>query len=210
MTRWFRAMVDRAVLYIPVFLMGALALTAYYLVRTTGNPDLSLDALEAPNAPDYFMEGFTQSTFTAKGRLRSVISGAQAKHFPDQDWTDIEQVKIQFINDKGIVTESSADHGLSNADGSEVELIGNAVVERKAQAKGSANAVDYAQYKGEYLHAFGIQETASSDKPVQITLGKNQFTADAMQFDNVEQVLELSGRVKGVMVPKNSGKKEER
>jgi lipopolysaccharide export system protein LptC len=31
--------------------------------------------------------------------------------------------------------------------------------------------------------------------------GKDRFMADRMEFDNVEQVLQLSGRVRGTIMP---------
>jgi lipopolysaccharide export system protein LptC len=34
-----------------------------------------------------------------------------------------------------------------------------------------------------------------------LTRGKDRFTADTLEFDNVEQVMDLRGRVRGVLVP---------
>jgi lipopolysaccharide export system protein LptC len=36
---------------------------------------------------------------------------------------------------------------------------------------------------------------------VQLTRGQDQFSADAMSFDNLAQVMELTGRVRGTLVP---------
>jgi lipopolysaccharide export system protein LptC len=36
---------------------------------------------------------------------------------------------------------------------------------------------------------------------VEIVRGRDTFSADAMDFDNLERVLQLDGRVKGVLVP---------
>jgi lipopolysaccharide export system protein LptC len=41
----------------------------------------------------------------------------------------------------------------------------------------------------------------TSHKPVELTRGDTRFTADSLEFDNVNQVLELRGRVQGTLVP---------
>ena len=40
-----------------------------------------------------------------------------------------------------------------------------------------------------------------SDQPVVLTRGNDQFTADAMEYDHLDQVLQLRGRVRGVLMP---------
>ncbi len=39
------------------------------------------------------------------------------------------------------------------------------------------------------------------NKPVELLRGSDRFTADSMDFDNVDQVLQLQGRVRGTLVP---------
>jgi lipopolysaccharide export system protein LptC len=57
------------------------------------------------------------------------------------------------------------------------------------------------QYRGEFLHAFMNTERLKSHKPVELQRGSDHFTADSMDFDNVEQLLQLDGRVHGTLVP---------
>ena len=57
------------------------------------------------------------------------------------------------------------------------------------------------EYRGEFLHAFMDTEQIKSHKPVELLRGNYRFTADALEFDNVEQVLQLRGRVRGTLVP---------
>ena len=40
-----------------------------------------------------------------------------------------------------------------------------------------------------------------SDKPVVLIRGGDQFTADGMDYDNLDQVLQLRGRVRGQLLP---------
>ena len=53
----------------------------------------------------------------------------------------------------------------------------------------------------DFLHAFVNEERVSSNKPVEIIRGNNRFTADSMTFNNLNQVAELKGRVRGTLVP---------
>jgi lipopolysaccharide export system protein LptC len=36
---------------------------------------------------------------------------------------------------------------------------------------------------------------------VELTRGNDRFTADSLDYDNLDQVMELRGRVRGVLVP---------
>ena len=40
-----------------------------------------------------------------------------------------------------------------------------------------------------------------SNKPVQLTRGRDQFVADTMDYDGLAQVMQLQGRVKGTLIP---------
>ena len=57
------------------------------------------------------------------------------------------------------------------------------------------------EFRGEFLHAWPQVERVSSHQPVAISRGRDQFTADSMDYDNLAQVLQLRGRVRGVLMP---------
>ena len=194
---------DRVSIYLPLILMGVLALGTYWLVRST--PVFSPP--EAPRAPthdpDYFMKQFTVKTFDSAGRLKSEVSGAQARHFPDTDTLEIDNARIRSFDTQGRLTTATANRALTNADGSEVQLIGNALVVREAVT--GQKAVPRLEFKGEFLHAFMKTEQIRSDKPVVLSRGSDRFVADSMEYDNIKQVIDLRGRVKGTLTPANPG-----
>jgi len=192
---------ERFLLYLPLVFMGTLALVTYWLVRTA--PPLSEPQAERPQShdPDYFMEGFSVKTFDAKGRLRSEVFGDKARHYPDTQWLEIDAVRIRSFDEKGRLTTATANRGLTNEDSSEVQLIGNALVVREAQTVKGGKPAPRMEYRGEFLHAFMTTEQVKSHKPVELLRGRDRFTADSMDFDNVEQQLQLQGRVKGILVP---------
>lgn len=192
---------EGATLYLPIILMGLLALGTWWLVRNAPQVVAPTVAVAAKHEPDYFMVDFSVKNFDANGRLQSELQGALARHFPDTDTLDIDQAKMRSLAPNGRLTHGSANRALTNADGSEVQLFGNAVVTRDAMAPAGGPAQPRLEFRGEFLHAWPQTERVSSNQPVVITRGRDQFTADAMDYDNLEQVLQLRGRVQGVMIP---------
>lgn len=204
MKRMMRMAWDRLSMYLPMILMGVLALGTYWLVRST--PMFTSSSVDQPqrHESDYLMERFSVKTFDVSGRLKSEILGLEARHFPDTDTLEIEQVRIRNFNDKGHITIATANHAIANSDASEVQLIGNAVVVREAAVDKSGQAIPRMSLRSEFLHAYMETERVKSHKPVELTRGNDQFTAESMEFDNFEQVLQLHGRVRGTLVQKPS------
>jgi lipopolysaccharide export system protein LptC len=202
--RWVRTTWDRLAIYLPVILMGVLALGTYWLARNT---PAFLGGNDSPRAvthdPDYFMRDFAVRTFDVSGRLRSEVFGTQGRHYPDTDTLEIDQPRIRSYDEQGNVTVSTARSGLSNGDGSEVQLIGNAVVVREPLA-GIDNP--RMEFRGEVLHGFKNTERVQSNKPVTLIRGNDKFTGDSMDYDNLDRVMVLRGRVRGTLVPDNNPK----
>jgi lipopolysaccharide export system protein LptC len=198
MAYWLRLVWDRLSLYLPVFLMAVLAFGTYWLVRST-------PALFAPEVkkvvkhePDYFMKNFAVRSFDANGRLKSEVFGEQARHYPDTDTLEIDQVRIRSFNDVGRLTTATAQRALTNGDASEVQLFGDATVVREPVTDANGAQVPRTEFRSEFLHAFMNTERVRTNKPVQLTRGDSHFTADAMEYDNLDRLLHLSGRVRVV------------
>lgn len=192
---------DRMSIYIPLLMMGALALGTYWLVRNTpifGAPE---PVSEVTHEVDYFMRGFTVKTFDEGGKLKSEISGIEARHFPDTDILEIDQVRIRSIDAAGQLSTATAKRAYANSDGSEVQLVGDALVVREPGQNAAGVATPRMQFRGEFLHAYLNEERVKSHKPVVLTRGADQFSGDTFAYDNFEKVVDLKGRVRGVLVP---------
>ena len=188
-------------IYLPLVMMGALALGTYWLVRNTpifGPPEA---AKEAKHESDYFMRNFTVKNFDDHGQLRSEVMGTEGRHYPDTDTLDIDQGRILSVNREGRLTTSTANRVLSNADGSEVQLIGSALVVRESIKDALGQDTPRMEFRGEFLHAFLNDERVKSHKPVLLTRGNDHFTGDTLVYDNITGVADLKGRVKGVLTP---------
>ena len=191
---------ESVAVYLPIILMGLMAMGTYWLARNT--PTLGVpEAQRTPtHDPDYFMRRFSVKTFDTAGRVKSEVYGTEARHYPDTDTLEIDQPRIRSFNTRGELTVATARRALSNGDGSEVQLFGDAVVTREAtHAQGHERP--RLEFKGEFLHVFVNTERVKSHKPVELMRGNDRFTADTMDYDNIDQVMELRGRVHGVLQP---------
>lgn len=202
MIRRIRQGWEQVSLYLPVMLMGLLALGTWWLVRNAPMPQLPTIERPVGHQPDYFMKTFSVKSFDAAGRLQSEVQGDVARHYPDTDTLEIDKVNMRSVSPEGRLTIATANRALTNADGTEVQLFGNAIVTREpVPAKAGNPAQPRLEFRGEFLHAFTNTERVRSDQPVTLTRGEDRFTADGMDYDNLDQVLQLRGRVRGVLLP---------
>lgn len=197
---------DRLSIYLPVILMGLMALATYWLARNT--PDFAAPGMQRAltHEPDYFMRRFSVKNFDPTGRLKSEIHGTEARHYPDTDTLEIDAPRLRAFGEKGHLTVATAKRAVSNGDGSEVQLIGDAVVTREDPVGGGERL----QIRSEFLHVFVQPEKVRSHKPVVLLRGESEFTADGMDYDNLDRVLELHGRVRGQIAPRAQAASGER
>lgn len=195
---------DRVSVYLPVVLMGMLALASWWLVRSAPSAPSSAPEPERGHEPDYFMQGFSVKNFGAGGQLLSEVRGDIGRHYPDTDTLEIDRMRLSAQDAAGRTTHASADRALSNADGSEVQLFGNATVVREATSSARGPAQPRLAFEGEFLHVWPQLERVRSNQAVTLTRGNDRFTADGLVYDNIAQVLELQGRVRGSLAPRKS------
>ncbi len=192
---------DRVTIYLPIILTAALALGTYWLVRNAPKL-LEPTAKEAPtHEPDFFMRGFVIKNFLPNGELRSELFGNEGRHYPDTDTMEVDQVRLRSVSPEGLTTRATANRGLSNGDGSEIQLFGNAIVVREAAVSADGRPLPRLEFRGEFLHAFLDTERVKSHKPVTLIRGADQFTADSLDYDNLTGIANLQGRVRGLLMP---------
>lgn len=204
-----RRAIDRLAVYLPLVLMGLMAMTSYWLVRNT--PKLSDNEVEAParHEPDYYMRDFSVKVFEPDGRLKSVIVGTEGRHYPDTDTLEIDQPRIRILGVEGNVTTATAARGVINADGSEAQLFENAVVVREARVNAQGVLTPRSELQSDFLHFFANTEQVKSHLPVVMVRGAgDRFTGDGMGFDNLGRTVEINGRVRGVLQPRKDKDKK--
>ncbi len=192
---------ERLMLYLPLMLMTALAIGTYWMVRTNPLIQEPEEAKPIRHEPDYMMQGFSVKTFDTTGRMRAEVQGDIARHYPDTMQLEIEDVRMRSLDQEGRVTTATALRGLTNQDSSEVQLIGDARVVREADPKAKPKPTPRMEYRSELLHVFMNTEQVRSNVPVELLRGKDRMSADSLEFDNIEQVVQMQGRVRATLHP---------
>lgn len=196
---------DRVSIYLPLMLMGLLALGSWWLVRSTPNMQPSAPEAAPRHEPDYTMTRFAIRSFDAQGRRRHEITGARAVHYPDTDTLEISDVRVQSYSAGGEVTTATAERGLTNSDGSEVQLFGNARVLREPAANDASHGSLPSEMRSDFLHVFTQTEQIRTHRPTVFSRGANRVSADTMEYDNLTQVLTLRGHVRAEVLPAKRG-----
>ena len=182
--------------------MALLALGTWWLVKNTPLPDGARVAAPLRHEPDYTMRQFMVQRFGADGAMRAQIEGDMMRHYPDTDTLEVDNARIRHVAVDGHVTVATARRALANGDASEVQLQGGAHVIREALGA-DEEAIDF---RGEFLHAFLANERVRSHLPVTVTRGATEIHADAMEYDNLERVVQLKGHVQATF-PATRGRK---
>ena len=185
---WPTRVLDVVSAYLPLLMMAVLASGTWWLVRNA--PGIDAPAVVPPpsHEADYVMTSFVVQRFGPDGSLRTQLEGDRLRHFPDNDTLEIDAARIRAIGSDGAVTLATARRALSNGDGSEVQLLGDAHVLRPAH-----DGQEAIEFRGEFLHAFRNVERVRSDQPVVVTQGRSVLRAGGMEYDNLARIVDLKG-----------------
>lgn len=197
-----RRLADQFAIYLPILLMGALAMGSYWLVRNAPVTQATATDRAVNHEADYFLRKFSIKTFTPQGKLKNELFGGQAKHFADTDTIEVDNVRIHNYNELGrLTTVTSANRAISNGDNSEVQLYGKAISVREAALDANGVMQPKMEFRGEFLHTFVNEERLKSHLPIVIRRGNSEFTAETLDYSNLDRIINLQGRVKAVLQP---------
>ncbi|MDM7951577.1 LPS export ABC transporter periplasmic protein LptC [Hydrogenophaga sp.] len=189
-------LVDRLSIYLPVLLMGLLALASYWLLRATpGVPEAVVPAA-VTSEPDYFMRRFSVKVFDPSGNLKNEVFGSEARHRPDSETLEIDDARIRSIGEDGLLTTATAQRVLSNAAQTEFVLEGDAVVVREAGRAADGSTVPRLEFRGELLRVYTDPQRLVSERPVTLLRGKDRLQGDTLDYRADDNLALLRGRVK--------------
>jgi lipopolysaccharide export system protein LptC len=193
----FRRLLDRLSLYLPLILMGFLALGSWWLVRSMPAMVYVDENKPVRKEPDYRLENFSVKSFDTSGRMTREVLGDKGRHFPDVDEMHIDNVRVYSESETGVKIYAKALTGIATGDGERVTLMGKAQAIRPADAQSPRT-----ELRGERLVALAKEDRLLSSDPVEITRNKDVFTALTLNFDSKSGIYLLDGRVRGVLAPK--------
>lgn len=197
-----RQLIDRMSIYLPVLLMGLLALASYWLLRATPAPETPMAERPVSSEPDYFMRRFSVKSFDAKGTLKTEVFGVEARHFPATDMVEIDNARIRHIGDQGLPTLATARLVTTNGDNTEFVMRGDAVIVREAGQGADGEPLPRLEFRGEFLHIYLEPDRIVSDRPVTLLRGNDRLVADTLDYTGEDQVAQFKGRVKVQLAPR--------
>jgi lipopolysaccharide export system protein LptC len=193
---------DAASLYLPVLIIGLLALGTFWLVRNTPEPVDQSRPAQLRNSPDYRMQDFALRSYRPDGQLKTEILGAQGRHFGDGDRLEVDQARIKGYDDAGQLTTAVGQHAISLRGGEEVQLLQDAVVVREAGRNARGELQPRMEFHGDQLIAYPNDNRLRSELPVLIIRDQDRVTANRLDYDHNTRVVDLKGRVRSVIQPR--------
>ena len=196
-TSGWRNRLEALLAFLPMILLAILLWGSVWLVRNAPKPVSGAVVAETSHEPDYFANNFTLKTYSLQGDLKSFLQGTSSVHFPDTLTNLIEQPVVHSISLSGRLTTAVAKRSLSNEDGSEIQLIGQAVVHKQ----GLGPQEQAMTLRSEFIHLFANTDSLVTYAPVKIERGDNRFQGNGLTADNLNQRFLLQGQVKVLLVP---------
>jgi lipopolysaccharide export system protein LptC len=182
--------------WLPILLMGLLALGTWWLVKSTPAPAKPRAAQAPRHEPDYTMERFSVQRFAADGRQRVLLEGVRMQHYPDTDVLEIEDVRVRAVGDDGRLTLASASRAQVNGAATELRLDGGAHVQRPAD-----NGDDSLDIRAESIQAFLDSDRLRAERGVWVRFGTGELRAETVEYDHASRAVVFTGRVRASFLP---------
>lgn len=175
----------------PIGLLLILAALSYWLnVVATADPvDISG---RFRHDPDTIVKNFDAVSYDETGHRKAGLRGAEARHFPDDDTTIIQNPFLQRFSASAAASTVNARRAVVNSDGSEVDLTGDVRVYRPAQ-RGKAPITMTAPH----MLVLVDEERARTPGFARIQQGSSWISGSGFEADNITQTYTFRSSVNG-------------
>ena len=183
----------------PLLLMGLLTLITFYLVEKNTPQEKSTIERVRQHVPDYTINEGILSALNELGSTKYRVKGKKLIHYEDDASIDIMTPRMRlFQADKAPVTVK-ADTGHLDGDLNIMDLYDNAEIYRPAQPATETQPASLRMLaSSSYFKVFINDDIIETNKPVVLEQGMSIMNSnDGGTFNNVDQSMRLSGRVKG-------------
>ena len=189
-------------IYLPVLVMALIALGSWWLLRNAPSYDNPAAAKPARHEPDYFMREFSVQEYSATGTLRNELQGREMRHYPDTDSFALDAPQFVAFDEQGRRMDASAKRGTSNQDGSLIELMDDAQVQRVAPGGNEPPL----HFSGNHLRVFADDKRVESDQPVVLRRGASTFKGGKLRYDHKTGLAQLDAPVTALLPPAGQGR----
>lgn len=177
--------------YVPLLLMALLAAFTWWLIKNTPQLEAPRERAAPRHEPDYRMNDFEVERFSSDGRLLGRVIGKEMRHYPDNDTLEIDAPQLRAYGKDGELLVADAQRGLSNGDGSEVQLLGDVKVKR--YPGGDPTERPDLELYGEFLAAFPQQQIMKSHLPTRVLGMGGEMQVKSFDYNQLTGQLRFSG-----------------
>ena len=198
LVQWLRQGLDRLALYLPLVVMAVLALGSWTLVRSLPGVPVNAHNGTPREDPDYSLGRFSVKVMDPSGRLKQLITGDAARHYPHTDELHIDEVRVQAVGDSDAHFHVRAHQGMATGDSELITLLGDAVAVRQADAR-----APHTELRGSRFVIRSREDRLLSSEPVDILRGQDRFSALTLDFNSRTGEYALRGQVRATLAPRH-------
>ena len=121
----------RGSLWLPLAMLLLLAALSYWIERSVQAP--ATGALANPTEPEGIMENFDALRTDTAGNPHYRLSAKRLKHYSGSKLTELESPRFVQLDAEAGEVNTVAKQATVSPDGSEVDLLGDVIVERAAR-----------------------------------------------------------------------------
>jgi lipopolysaccharide export system protein LptC len=191
-------LLDRLVAWSPALLLGALVAMTYWLDAQVRSPQPKFDG-SGRHDPDLYVENFNATSLDDKGRIHQALVARLARHYPDDDSTDLEAPQITFNEPGKPRLTVTADKANVAGDREHVVFTGHVKGVRDASSDTAHDGPT--TITSEYLLVMPKEDKIVTDKAVTIADPRGIINATGMEYDNKSKTVKLKSRVSGQIEP---------
>ncbi|MDP1863856.1 MAG: LPS export ABC transporter periplasmic protein LptC [Thiobacillus sp.] len=181
-------MIARGSLWLPLLVLLLLAALSFWIER-------SVQTIASGNAtgetdPEGIMENFDALRTDQTGRPQYRLSAKKLKHYTGSKRTELESPHFVLLDPNTSEVSVVSQQATVSSDGNEVDLHGDVKILRAAGAGQTALTMQTAR-----LIVFPERKLLRSPGPVNIQDATLNLRAGAMEYNAVQRLIKLTGRV---------------
>ena len=163
-------------------LLGAAAVTSWYLAAPRGEPAFRPDARDTVRL-GYYLEGAVFRGTNSEGRLVYQISADRIEENPDAEQLRFENVEINYFESEGVPWSARAATATAPVDRAFIDLRGSVrLVSNDTQAGRTL-------IETEAMRLEPDRYFATSEGPVRLAVGDNWLTAGRLEADLIDDMI---------------------
>jgi lipopolysaccharide export system protein LptC len=196
--RFVDRLLDRLVAWSPVLLLGGLAALTYWLDAQIQAP-VARDGF-ARHDPDIVVERFRGVSLDAKGRPLQQLIASEARHFPDNDVTELVNPELALTEAGKPAVSVTADQGSVTGNRENAYFSGHVRAVRDAETQ-NGKTTGPIVVTTDYLHVIPKEDKVLTDKAVTIEEPRGIIRSTGLVLNDRDKTVQLLANVRGTIQP---------